>query len=401
MSNPDTLIVGGGIYGVTTALELRARGHSVTLIDPGPLPHPLAASTDISKVVRMEYGPDELYMALGDQAIDGWHRWNAEIGEELYHEVGILMLTRTPMQPGEYEYESHQLLVKRGHSPQRLTSADIAARFPAWNSALYTDGFYNPRGGYAESGRVVAWLVEQATAQGVAIHTGQTAAEIVREGERAVGVTTQEGQTFNAGNVVICAGAWTPVLLPELAGAIKTPGMPVFHIKPPDPSLFEAAKFPISIGDIANTGWYGFPLHPREKVVKFGHHGVGRIVHPVTGKRVVTKEDEDALRAFLRLAIPSLAEAEIVYTRRCLYSDTADTNFWIDRHPRTAGLTVAAGGSGHAFKFGPVLGGIIADAVEGKPNPALARFKWRDAAHEGGDGARSHVLPGESQLQSS
>ncbi len=402
MGKPDTLVVGGGIYGVTTAIELTARGHAVALIDPGPLPHPLAASTDISKVIRMEYGADELYTALGNESIDGWQRWNAEFGEELYHEAGILMLTRTPMRPGEYEHDSYQLLVRRGHHPQRLTSAEIARRFPAWNAKLYTDGFFNPRGGYAESGRAVSRLIEKARKVGVAIHAGQTASEILREGRRAMGVRTQEGQTFKADEVVVCAGAWTPVLIPELAGVMRTPGMPVFHLKPSDPSLFEAQVFPISIGDIANTGWYGFPLHPREQVVKFGHHGVGRPVHPVDGERIVTREDEDALRSFLLLAIPPLADAEVVYTRRCLYCDTPDTNFWIDHHPQIAGLTVAAGGSGHAFKFAPLLGGIIADAVEGKPHPALERFRWREVAgvKEGeGDGARSHVLPGDKVIE--
>ena len=66
--------LGGGIFGVTAALALRARGHEVTLVDPGPLPHPLAESTDISKVVRIDYGADEDYTALGERALDGWRR---------------------------------------------------------------------------------------------------------------------------------------------------------------------------------------------------------------------------------------------------------------------------------------------------------------------------------------
>src|ERR1700737_2378513 len=73
-----TLVVGAGIFGVTAAIELRKRGHAVRLVDPGPLPHPLAASTDISKVVRLEYGADEPYTALAERAIEGWRRWNRD-----------------------------------------------------------------------------------------------------------------------------------------------------------------------------------------------------------------------------------------------------------------------------------------------------------------------------------
>jgi glycine/D-amino acid oxidase-like deaminating enzyme len=85
----------------------------------------------------------------------------------------------------------------------------------------------------------------------------------------------------------------------------------------------------------------------------------------------------EGLRAFLRNALPALAEDEIVYSRCCLYCDTRDGDFLIDRHPEYTGLTVACGGSGHAFKFGLVLGQVIADRVEDKPHPHLAKFRWR------------------------
>ena len=72
------IVVGAGINGVTAAIELRRRGHKITLIDPGPLPHPLAASTDISKAIRTAYGPDEDYSALAERAIPLWRKWNEE-----------------------------------------------------------------------------------------------------------------------------------------------------------------------------------------------------------------------------------------------------------------------------------------------------------------------------------
>ena len=94
------LVAGAGIFGVTAAIELRKRGHAVGLIDPGPLPHPLAASTDISKVVRLEYGPDQVYTALAEKAIEGWERWNQDLGARLYHPTGLLFLRRSPLAPG-------------------------------------------------------------------------------------------------------------------------------------------------------------------------------------------------------------------------------------------------------------------------------------------------------------
>ena len=84
------IVVGAGINGVTAAIELKQRGHEVVLADPGPLPHPLAASTDISKAVRAAYGPDEDYTELAERCIPIWRKWNEQLGVPLYHETGVV-----------------------------------------------------------------------------------------------------------------------------------------------------------------------------------------------------------------------------------------------------------------------------------------------------------------------
>ena len=83
------------------------------------------------------------------------------------------------------------------------------------------------------------------------------------------------------------------------------------------------------------------------------------------------------MRHFLSDSFPALADSPIVFTRICFYCDTHDGNFWIAPDPERPGLTIAAGDCGHGFKFAPVLGEIIADAVEGKSNPLLGKFRWR------------------------
>ena len=94
------LVVGGGIFGITAALELRRRGWLVTVLDPGPIPHEGASSTDVSKVVRMDYGSDRFYHELAELALEGWDRWNHDWPVPLYHEDGFLILSPTPMAPG-------------------------------------------------------------------------------------------------------------------------------------------------------------------------------------------------------------------------------------------------------------------------------------------------------------
>jgi glycine/D-amino acid oxidase-like deaminating enzyme len=379
MSSATVAIIGAGVYGVTAALSLRARGHTVAVFDPGPLPHPGAASTDISKVLRLDYGPDEPYTAWMETAFEGWRRWNAAWPEPLFHNTGVFYPTRTPMQPGKYEYESYQLLLRRGHQPERLDAPAIARRFPAWRAAGLVDGYFNPLGGYAESGRVMRQLLAEAQAAGVQLVTGQAVARLHQQGARAAGVVLTDGRVFEAERVVAAAGAWTPHLLPWLAGELRSTGVPVFHFRPAQPELFRPERFPVFGADVTVTGYYGFPLN-RDGVVKIAHHGAGRGLHPDDPARGVVPAEVEHIRGFLRDFLPDLAEAPIVFTRQCFYSDTWDGHLWIAPDPDRPGLVVAAGDSGHAFKFAPVLGEVIAAAVEGRSHPMLPLFRWRPEA---------------------
>lgn len=381
MSERRVIVAGAGVYGLMAALELRQRGYSVTLLDPGPLPHPLAASTDISKLVRMDYGPDEDYLVAMVEALARWRRWNTAWPEPLFHETGLVFLTSSPMTPGGYEYDSWQLALARGHRVERLDSQAIRRRFPAWNADRYVDGYYNPAGGYAQSGRVVSWLVEQVQFAGVELHAGQTFDRLLERGSRVAGVLTRDGSRFEGDHVVLALGSWTPHALPWTASIFRSTGMPVFHLRPPEPDLFASECFPGFCADVTDTGYYGFPLHPIAGVVKIANHGDGREMAPNAPERAVTPEETAQLRQFLSDTFPALATAEIVYTRVCLYCDTWDGHFWIAPDPEREGLVLATGDSGHGFKFAPLLGEWIADAVEARPNPILNKFRWRPEVH--------------------
>ena len=125
--------------------------------------------------------------------------------------------------------------------------------------------------------------------------------------------------------------------------------------------------------------------------MKIAHHGPGRDLDPDSSRDVAASE-EAALRTFLASAFPELAQARIEAKRTCIYCDTRDEHFWIARDPEHEGLTVATGGSGHGFKFAPLLGGWIADAVQGVANPELHKFRWRPqiSPARGEEAARQH-----------
>src|SRR6266496_2345408 len=376
------IVVGAGVDGVTAAIELKKRGHGVILVDPGPLPHPLAASTDISKAVRAAYGADEDYADLAERSIKLWRKWNEEFGIELYHEVGVMFVRQGEMKPGDFEYESFKILQRRGHKVERINSAQLWRRFPAWNPELFRDGLLELEAGYAESGRVVAALIQRAKSVGIELRENSRFSYLDESDGRVAGIVLDNGERIAGDRVVMAIGAWTPYLLPFTENFFRASGQPVFHLKPPRPDLFAPERFPVFGADITKTGYYGFPIN-RDGIVKIANHGPGREMSPESPKRAVTPQDERNLREFLASTFPALADAAIVHACVCMYCDTHDGHLWIAPDPDREGLVIAAGDCGHGFKFAPILGEIIADAVEGKDNPLLAKFRWRPDVRAG------------------
>jgi len=358
------LVVGGGIFGATAALVLAQRGRAVTLVSPAPMPHPDAATTDISKVVRMDYGSDTLYIDLMARAMPLWER------DPLYHPDGFLILRRSALVPGGFEHDSFVALSQRGGALTRMTAARLAAQHPAWNAARYPDGYHNPRAGWAESSAVLARTLAEAAAAGVQLVEARVTGLI---GQATVtGVETTHGP-ISAETVVVAAGSWTTTLLPSLSALLAPMAQPILHFRPDHPERYVAPAFPTWAADISTTGWYGFPVNA-DGILKVAHHGRGIRLDP-DAPRSIGPTVEPMFRAFLADTFPELAAAPLVRSRLCLYSDSTDGDFLIDRHPERSGLFVAAGGSGHGFKFAPILGDLIADVVLGAT--PIPRFAWR------------------------
>ncbi|MEQ9619858.1 MAG: FAD-binding oxidoreductase [Deltaproteobacteria bacterium] len=387
----SVLIIGAGIFGVTASLELNKRGYTVTLADPGPLPHPDAASNDMNKFVRMDYGHDEFYISLMEEAFKGWYGWNARWRRPVYHETGGLFMVHDRMEPGGFEYESYVRLQKRGYSLERLTPDLIKEYLPGVLYGRYKDGYYNRKAGWAEAGELLTLLVEDAKVSGVDVTPGVKITELSDNGNYAPRALTEDGEEIRADYVIVAAGVWTPLLVPELKELMWATGQPVFYLKSAVDAGFLSPHHPATwLADISKTGWYGFPALP-DGTVKISNHGPGRRMRP-DDPREITEGDEKNLTHFLSENIPVLADAPVIKTRLCPYADTWDADFYIDRVPGRPGLIVATGGSGHAFKFAPVLGSLIADVLENKPNPYLHRFAWREKGEAGIEEERSREI---------
>ncbi len=370
------IVVGGGVFGATAAWELARRGYAVRLFEAGDPPRPEAASTDISKLVRADYGVDGFHREMMERALPRWSEWNAAFTQPRFHRTGLLLLAAR-WAKGCFEFDSFAALSGHGHPVTRKPAPS------AWRGFPYA--YVSEAAGWVESGAVVSEVLALAERDGVEVRSRSVVSRVVVSEGRAVGVEV-DGVEVPAEAVIVAGGAWTTRLLPELADRMHAIGQIALHFAPEQADRFASPRFLPWCADIANSGFYGFPA-TAEGVVKVARHGAGVPVDPDVGQALGPEVDAP-FRSFFARHLPALADAPVVLRRSCPYNDTFDGRFFIDRHPTIAGLVVSSGGSGHAFKFAPLLGALAADALEGRTLPELA---WRPRTKATREAARART----------
>lgn len=367
------IVVGRGVFGLSAALSVSAKGHDVLVVglrDPG------ASSEDISRIIRNDYAGDAHHTAWAEEAIDGWQRWNGQTDRTLFSQTGFANLTLEPMRPGTFAGASFASLP----DARRLDAVAITDRFAFLTPGRFVDGYVNDRAGWADAAEALRFMERRCEEAGVGI----VAERVAHVGDGWLGLA--DDGLLRADRIVVATGAWTPDLLGETADVLIPSGQPVLYLRPTDPTAF--ADTPVWALDIENTGFYGLPLSP-DGLVKIGHHGPG--VTRRLAVRHVPGPVIDRFDAFLRQVVPPLAKARLEKSRVCFYCDAPNGRFLIDRVPGRERVVVAAGGSGHGFKFAPVIGELIAAVVTDEDHPRRRATAWRGPAHTG-DAARSPGL---------
>ncbi|MCA9794037.1 MAG: FAD-dependent oxidoreductase [Candidatus Eremiobacteraeota bacterium] len=357
-------VVGGGVFGLASAWELARRGHEVTVFERRRIPAPDASGTDISKAIRLEYGAaTSLYAPLVARAFTRWQEVEEITGKNVYHRCGVLFLSRA-YEPGGFEHESQRQLTELGLAGQVLEAGEAARRWPQFNWSEMTAAVHNHRGGWLAAARAVEALADCARAEGVTIHEEAPVENVYEASSGAVVRVDITPHEFD--QVVVAAGPWLGKLFPYLSSGVRVSRQRITHYQPADPSGFD---YPVWVWDIVNSGWYGFPANP-DGIVKVALHRRSETVDADV-ERVEDPEFLKESRAFTGVNLPGLAESP-VSGRVCLYTNSPSGDFLIDRLPGSERIVLAGCGSGHAFKFGPVLGELVADLLESDElNPAF------------------------------
>jgi sarcosine oxidase len=361
----DAVIVGLGAMGSAAAYQLARRGRRVLGLDAFPRGHTLGSSHGETRIIRMAYFEHPNYVPLLRRAYELWEQTEIDANAKLLHLTGGLFIG-----PPDGDLVGGSLRSAQTYTlPHALLDAsEIRRRFPMLKPREHEVGLYEDRAGVLLPERCVEAHLHLARAAGAELRHAEP---VVRWSARAdvVEVETDRGR-FSGARLILTAGAWTEKLLSELRLPLRPERIPIFWFEAArNAHRFDLGQMPIWIWHTRDAGSFFATPHVEWPGVKIGKHHSGQYVDPDTVVRDVSADDEAPLRSFLERCVPDLA-GSVALARVCLYTNTPDEHFLIDRHPAWPNVVYACGFSGHGFKFASVVGEILADlAMTGQATP--------------------------------
>ena len=304
-----------------------------------------------------------------------------ELWQQLEHDADEKLLTRTGgLDLGQEGYsaliEVERALEQAGRPVEVLTPAEVTKRFPAFKLPAGNVALYQPDAGILAATRCVNALLRTAAARGATLHDNEPVLEFNVSPDR-VDIATAQG-SYSADKLIVTAGPWLSEglshLMTSLAPALHVEQQQVIYLKVAHGERFAPRRMPIFINHDPQAEVYGFPLFDLPNAIKISDHANAPTI--TLDERKTGLMEERALETVRRVQsfLPDVT-AEIVHFETCLYTKTPDEHFVLDLHPEHDNVVIGGGFSGHGFKFGPVLGEILADlALDGASKHDLSLF---------------------------
>jgi len=345
--------------GSATLFHLARRGLRVLGLERFDLVHEYGSSHGLTRIIRLAYWEHPTYVALLRRAYELWRELEGLAGERLLHITGSVDAGPEAGAIFQGALKSSEL---HGLAHEVMDGAELQRRFPGYRLPKEIRCLYQPDGGFLLPERCDVAHVEQALALGAEVRCREEVLDWETNGGR-VRVRTSRG-AYEAVRLVVCAGPWASKLIPELAGLAVPERQVLAWLQPSRPDRFRPAAFPVFNLEVEEGRFYGFPsfLIPGFKFGKYHHRG--ERVDPDTVNRNPEPEDEELLRAFARRYFPE-GEGPTLMLKACMFTNTPDCHFILDRHPAHPEISIAAGFSGHGYKFCSVIGEVMADLVQG------------------------------------
>jgi glycine/D-amino acid oxidase-like deaminating enzyme len=348
-------VVGAGIMGLSTAWALSRRGHRVTVLDQGAVPNPRGASFDQHRLIRYPYGAALGYTAMVGEAYRAWEELWADLGERHYVPTGTLALGAGDTRWVEASADAMKAL---GLEVEWLPPDRLEARFPLLTAAGISAAFHSATGGVLLADRILAALARHLEDRGVSVVPEARASEV---DPRRAAVTLSGGRRLEADALVVAAGAWIPRLLPALAARVTPSRQVLVYLDPPAGAAAAWTAHPLVLDIGPDSGFYLVPPVAGTGL-KVGDHSFSLAGDPDDARDVGAEEAKPVFES-CRDRVAGLDRYRIASARVCYYAVEPEERFVVEPLERA---WIVAACSGHAFKFGPVLGRRLADAMDGR-----------------------------------
>jgi sarcosine oxidase len=363
----DVVVVGVGGMGSAAMYHLARRGKRVLGLERFDLLHERGSSHGLTRIIRLAYFEHPDYVPLLRRAYELWRELETEAGERLLYTTGILEGGPEILDGVLHSCDVH------GIEHEVLSGTDVAARFPAFDLPREMDVVYQADGGFVVPERCIASHVSGALAEGATLRARERVVEW-SESENGVRVRTDRG-TVEAERVVLTAGAWSDDVARLPAGSVRPVRQVLAWFQPTRPELFTPNRMPVFNLVLEGDHFYGFPSHGIPGVKLGRYERQGESGDPDAISREATQEDELRLRELATGYLPD-GVGPTVALKTCLFELSPDEHFLIGTHPESERTVVAAGFSGHGFKFCSVVGEVLADlTVDGETRHDIELFR--------------------------
>lgn len=370
MPHYDAIVLGLGAMGSATVMELARRGHSVLGIEQYNIGHDRGSSHGQTRVIRKAYFEDPAYVPMAHAAFVAWFRLQEQVRQTLL--VPCPCLNVGPSD-GELIRGVKRSALEHQLQVEHLTAADLLIRYPQFRFDASFEGVLEHDAGYLYVEDCVLAMADAARNLEAELHEEEKVTRWSSEKD-TVRVETERGE-YTAKQLIITAGPWAGSVLAELKLPLVVRRKPILWFNTKQPELFEQPLFPIFIADTPEGCYYGIPAVD-DRGFKIGRHDAGEVVtSPDMTDKAFREEDETELRSFMQRHLPEGSGERSDY-QICHYTMTPDQHFVIDTHPFFGNVHLAAGFSGHGFKFAPVIGEMLADlAMKRTPRFSMKLFR--------------------------
>jgi sarcosine oxidase len=363
----DVVVVGVGGMGSAALYHLARRGKRVLGLERFDLLHEHGSSHGLTRIIRLAYFEHPDYVPLLRRAYELWRELEPETGEQLLHTTGII--------EGGPEILDGVLRSCAAHDIEHevLNGVEVAARFPAFDLPPEMEVAYQADGGFVVPERCIVAHVEGALARGATLRARE---RVLEWDERANGIRIRTDRGLvETERLVLTAGAWSDDVARLRPGSVRAVRQVLAWFQPTTPELFTPERMPVFNLVLDGDHFYGFPAFgiPGVKVGRYERQGESG--DPDRISREPTVADETRLRELAGRHLPDGA-GPTVALKTCLFELSPDEHFIVDRHPSAPSAVVAAGFSGHGFKFCSVIGEILADlAIDGGTRHDIGLFR--------------------------